>query len=310
MRLPPAFAVHFAAALGAGVLLAAGIAFESGRSGGGEDAQIPTISAIVPAPADTDRTTGAEAAGAGAPLPASDAAESALLEDDTRPVLAILIDDVGLSERAFAKLEGLNTPVTLSFLPYGEAVPEMARRAASAGHEVFLHLPMEPVGLDDPGPMALTRHLDAEETERRVLWALSRVPGAAGANNHMGSALTADGEAMHAALRPLAGRGLVFVDSVTSPRSAAAREAAGLGLHGLRRDVFLDNDPTAEAIEARLDDAFEAARARGWAIAIGHPHAATLDTLDTLKARAERAGIRIVPVRAIADRLNEDPPAS
>ena len=310
MRFPPAFAVHFAAALGAGVLIAAGIAFESGRTGGEQGVETPTISMPVQTPSDTGPAPAAAEARAGAPLAEARGRNIASSESDARTVLAILIDDVGLSERAFARLEGLDAPVTLSFLPYGEAVPEMARRAAAAGHEVFLHLPMEPVGLDDPGPMALTRHLDADETERRVLWALSKVPGAAGVNNHMGSALTADAEAVRAALRPLTGRDLVFVDSVTSARSAAGREAAALGLRGLRRDVFLDNEPTEQAIEARLEDAFEAARTRGWAIAIGHPHAATLDVLETLEDRAELAGVRIVPVRTISDRLSEEAPAS
>ena len=81
--------------------------------------------------------------------------------------------------------------MTLSFLPYGDDTPALARAGGRAGHQVIVHVPMEPEGREDPGPMALRTDLSAGENLRRLDWALSRVPGHVGINNHMGSRFTA-----------------------------------------------------------------------------------------------------------------------
>jgi polysaccharide deacetylase 2 family uncharacterized protein YibQ len=299
-------AAHFGAAAAASLLAAAGLAFEAGRAGASETAPVMLIeredaglmAAAAPGLDEAEFIMPA--------APAQPVAEAAPEAVRPRPILAVIIDDVGLSRSAFDRLMGVEAPLTLAFLPYGEAAPAMAREAGAAGREVFLHLPMEPVGLDDPGPMALTRHLDDAEIVRRAEWALSRVPGATGFNNHMGSALTSDGRAIRAAMAAFAGSKLIFVDSVTSPRSLADRAAREAGLTSLRRDVFLDNARNRAAIDARIDEAVALAAERGWAVAIGHPYPVTLDALEDLAARAEAAGVEIVTVAAIAAKLAAD----
>ena len=46
-------------------------------------------------------------------------------------------------------------PLTLSFLSYAPNLIEQTTMASSKGHELMLHLPMEPLGDEDPGPGAL-----------------------------------------------------------------------------------------------------------------------------------------------------------
>jgi hypothetical protein len=153
-------AAHFGAAAAASLLAAAGLAFEAGRAGASETAPVLNIQpedgamleAAAPVLSGPAAVLPAEAA-----RPVTEAAPEAV---PSRPMLAVIIDDVGLSRTAFDRLMSIDAPLTLAFLPYGEAAPAMAREAGAAGREVFLHLPMEPVGLDDPGPMAVTRHLD------------------------------------------------------------------------------------------------------------------------------------------------------
>ncbi len=53
------------------------------------------------------------------------------------------------------------------------------------------------------------------------------------------------------------------------------------------------------AIEARLAELERVARRNGSAIAIGHPHAATLDALKTWLRDARSKGLVLVPVSAI-----------
>jgi polysaccharide deacetylase 2 family uncharacterized protein YibQ len=214
----------------------------------------------------------------------------------TDPVLAIVIDDLGPALALTRRSIRLPRPVTLSFLPYAADLDALAAAAKANGHEVFLHLPMEPEGEEDPGPNAILVGLEPGELSRRLAWAFDRLPQATGVNNHMGSRATSDPAAMLEVLREVSRRGLAFVDSRTSPLSVGSALAERLGLPHAARDVFLDNDPSPAAIRRRLDEAERLARRRGQALAIGHPYPATLAVLEDWLPRAEARGVR--PVRA------------
>jgi hypothetical protein len=86
-----------------------------------------------------------------------------------------------------------------------------------------------------------------------------------------------------------------FLDSRTSPRSVAYTQARVAGLSSISRDVFLDNEDSLAAIRLQYDIWLERAREQGWAIAIGHPHAHTLEVLQqNLGAAAQE--FNFVPV--------------
>ena len=142
--------------------------------------------------------------------------------------------------------------MTLAFLPYADGLPAMTAAARARGHEIFVHLPMEPIGSPYPGPNAILVDLDPAELQHRITWAFDRVPLATGVNNHMGSRATSDPETMLTVLREVRRRGLEFVDSRTSPMSVGDGLAAQLGIPHAARDVFLDNNPTADAIQHML----------------------------------------------------------
>jgi polysaccharide deacetylase 2 family uncharacterized protein YibQ len=215
------------------------------------------------------------------------------------PAIAIIIDDLGVNVPATRVALRLPAPLTLSFLPYGYSLHAFGKEAHAAGDEVFLHLPMEPVGNVDPGPNALVEGLSLEEIRRRVAWALSRVPDADGVNNHMGSRLTSDPDAMMLVMGDLAGRGLVFVDSLTSAHSVAAATARSAGIPAATRDVFLDDDEAEPAIERQLAQLERLAREAGTAIAIGHPYPSTMDVLRHWLPQAKARGIRLVTVSSL-----------
>ena len=153
-------------------------------------------------------------------------------------MLAIVLDDmgpaVGLTRRAIR----LPAPITLSFLPYANDIDALTAEAQSHGHEIFLHLPMEPIGTPDPGPNAILVGLDPGELQRRLAWAFDRVPRATGMNNHMGRQASSDPATMLKVLEEARRHGLSFVDSRTSPLSVGDALAAQLGLPHAARDVF------------------------------------------------------------------------
>ena len=210
------------------------------------------------------------------------------------PELAIVIDDLGPAASLSERATRLPVPVTLSFLPYAQGLDTLTAAARSHGHEIFLHLPMEPMGSPNPGPNAILVDLEPQELDHRLAWAFERVPLATGVNNHMGSRATSDPETMLKVLQEVRRHGLAFVDSRTSPMSVGDGLAAQLGIPHAARDVFLDNNPLPGAIQQMLGVAERLARKRGYALAIGHPYPSTLAVLERWLPDAEERGLRIV----------------
>ena len=208
--------------------------------------------------------------------------------------VALVIDDLGPAVGLTHKAIELPRPVTLAFLPYAQGLPELTAAAKQHGHEVYLHLPMEPIGNPDPGPNAILVGLDPGEFSRRLNWAFERVPLATGVNNHMGSRATSEPETMLKVLQEVRRRGLSFVDSRTSPLSVGDGLAAQLGIPHAARDVFLDNNPSTGAIQVQLALAERLARRQGHALAIGHPYPTTLAVLARWIPEAEARGVKIV----------------
>lgn len=208
--------------------------------------------------------------------------------------LAIVIDDLGPPRSLTLRAIRLPVPITMSFLPYAEDLNSLTAAARAHGHEIFLHLPMEPVGTEYPGPNAILVELDPDEFHRRLVWAFDRVPVATGVNNHMGSRATSDPEIMLKVLQEVQQRGLSFVDSRTSPLSVADGLAAQLRIPHAARDVFLDNDPEPAAVLHQLDEAERLARRRGQALAIGHPRPTTLAVLASWLPAAQARGLKII----------------
>lgn len=189
----------------------------------------------------------------------------------------------------------------MAFLPHRPHSRSLAEEAHRDGKTVLLHLPMEPKGYPevDPGEGAILRAMGAGEIRNTLRSDLETVPFAVGVNNHMGSIATEDRGTMAALLGSIRDLGFFFVDSRTSPSSVAIQEAARLGIPSLSRDVFLDNETSAEAIDQMADHLLDTAEKRGWALGIGHPHPETAQGLSRLALRARERGILWVPLEEL-----------
>jgi polysaccharide deacetylase 2 family uncharacterized protein YibQ len=211
-----------------------------------------------------------------------------------RPVIAICIDDLGEDLAGTDRAIALPKAVALSFLPYAEATPFLATEAERKGHSVLAHVPMQAMGSIDPGPMALKVGMKAAEIARRMHYALARVPGLSGINNHEGSRFTADAKGLVPVVQALKARHLFFLDSRTGPDSKVTAVAAAAGVQTAARDVFLDDDRSPAAIDAQLALLARRAKRNGAAIAIGHPHDTTLTTLAAWLKQDH--GVTLVPL--------------
>jgi polysaccharide deacetylase 2 family uncharacterized protein YibQ len=215
-------------------------------------------------------------------------------------MVAVVLDDLGLDRPQTARASALPGPLTLSFMTYAPDVRTQASVARAHGHELLVHVPMEPVDhRQNPGPKALLVDLNPVELVGRLNWGLQQFDGFVGLNNHMGSRFTASPHAMAAIMPEIARRGLLFLDSRTANRSVAATTAAAHGVPHVTRDVFLDDVDTRAAVRAQLGQLEAVARRQGYGVAIGHPRPATLAELEPWLARLERIGLVLVPLSAI-----------
>ena len=211
------------------------------------------------------------------------------------PAIAIVIDDMGSDVASNRRAIALPAAVALSFLPYPQATPQLAREGARAGHDILVHLPMQAESRgEDPGPMALRTDLPLPEINRRIDWAFSRVPGFIGINNHMGSLYTQDRAALVPVAEAVADRHVFFLDSKTTQNSQIVPVARAFGAASASRDVFLDDVQDPRQVADQLAELERDARISGVAIAIGHPHSVTLDVLGPWSAALR--DYRLVPI--------------
>jgi uncharacterized protein len=217
-----------------------------------------------------------------------------------KPRVAIVIDDLGLDRPRTERVIALAPAVTLSFLAYSGDLPRLTAAARHAGHEMIVHVPMEPVNTKiDMGPNGLSTNQPKEEVLRRLNWDLDRFDGYVGINNHMGSRFTGDAQAMGWVMDELKARGLMFLDSRTIAGSIGAKAAAAEGVPFAERDVFLDDEQTATAVDQQLREVEAIAKKKGTVIAIGHPHDVTIAALTRWIASLPQKGIVLVPLTEV-----------
>lgn len=233
----------------------------------------------------------------GAPAFAGDAPEST-----TSPsaVIAVVIDDLGNTLTEGRRVAALPGPVTCSILPHTAHAHDIAELAHAAGKEVMLHLPMESVGDRPLGPGGINLDMTEPEIMQTVADDVAAIPHLAGVNNHEGSLITQHPGDMTWIMRALHAAGAYFyIDSYTSADSVAYQMARENGVPAARRNVFLDDENTPEAIMQQWQRLLKIARRNGFALAIGHPRSATLTLLEEELPKLVAENVTLVPASRI-----------
>lgn len=211
--------------------------------------------------------------------------------------VAIVIDDFGQNLEIARSFLEIPMSITFSVLPYQRYTQDIAALAHEHHRQVILHLPMEPRGYPkvNPGKGALLLSMSEAAIQQSIRTALDVSPYFAGINNHMGSHFTENARVMKTVLEEAQKRRLYFIDSYTSPRSVVSLMAHEVQIPFLRRDIFLDNNQSESAIRSQLKQLRRRAKIQGVALAIGHPHEATLRALRHEVDEFEREKIAVVP---------------
>lgn len=302
MRRPVRLFLISIAAVGAGALIGLGAGPSLDRKAGhAAPAHVSRLPAVIPAAPRTPALPAAVVMPRAVPPPPPAWVRNAVVTvvPPDRKLIAIIIDDVGIDRARSNRAAALPAPLTLAFLPYARNFEAQMTAARDRGHEILVHIPMQPSGAEDPGPGALTLALGDAEIRRRLAAALDRADLAVGINNHMGSRFTIEREGMQPVLDELKARGLLFLDSRTAGATVGPAMAHDMDVPYAVRDVFLDNDPSPDAVRARLAETESAARRQGYAVAIGHPHDGTLEALGTWLSEVGGRGFALVPISTI-----------
>jgi len=168
----------------------------------------------------------------------------------------------------------------------------------------MLHLPMEPESYpnSDPGPQALLTTLSQQENLARLEWLLSRGGGYVGAVNFMGSKFTTTETSLRPVLAEMKSRGLLFVDSRSSPKSLGGAIARDLGVPVARSDSFIDSPASRDAVDAKLDELEKLARRDGAALGIGFLYPITIERVTNWAQGLGGRGVVLAPVSAVVNR--------
>lgn len=261
---------------------------------------------------ETQPAESAPAPSVGAPVvkPGADAPawrrNAVVMASDGRPQVAVVMDDLGIDRPRTLRTMHLRAPLTLSFLAYAHDLQHQADTGRKSGHEIWLHVPMEPGSTTiDPGPNVLLTSVPPGERAKSLNWNLDQLKGFVGINNHMGSRFTADADGMRGVMTELKKRGLAFLDSMTTSKSYGHIAAKEAGVPFTLRNVFLDHEDSQKAVEAQLHKLEALARKHGHALAIGHPREATLAALGPWLRTLDAKGLQLVPASAFLRETQE-----
>ncbi|MGG3451549.1 divergent polysaccharide deacetylase family protein [Domibacillus aminovorans] len=186
--------------------------------------------------------------------------------------LSIVIDDLGNNMKGTEEMIKLPVKLTVAIMPFMPSTKEDAELANQYGHEVIVHLPMEPkIGKKSwLGPGAITTDLSNREIRKRVEAAIKDVPHAVGMNHHMGSKATEDERVMKIVLEVCKENGLFYLDSKTTGKSVVGKLAKEMNVPFLENDFFFDDVYTTQHITKQSKKLAEKLTEYEQLVAIGH----------------------------------------
>lgn len=201
-------------------------------------------------------------------------------------MVAIIIDDLGNNMKGTAQILKLPVKITVAVMPFLPTTKQDAIEAHKRGHDVIVHLPMEPKQGKPEwlGPGAIKANMTDDEVRAKVTAAIEDVPYAIGMNNHMGSKVTSDKRIMSIVLDVCKEHGLFFVDSRTNYWSVVPELAAEKGMPPVRNDIFLDDIHTLAHINRQLTKVIEWLDKHDTCVTIGHVGVSGMKTFSALQS--------------------------
>lgn len=220
-----------------------------------------------------------------------------------KKLIAIVIDDMGINKKRTAEINAIKAPITASFLTYGTQLAEQVQTSKDSGHEIILHIPMEPYSAANTAPDQLLVKMSNEQIADRFEEMLQKIDGLKGGNNHMGSRFTENREKLAVVMKILKEKNMFFLDSKTSVKAVGCEVAAKYDVDCANRDVFLDNENNFEYITGQLKRTERIAQNKGYAIAIGHPKSETVKALQNWLKNLDKDKFETVTISELLKKM-------
>ena len=226
---------------------------------------------------------------------------------ETKSYVAIIIDDFGYGGEGTDEMLSLDIPFTAAIMPFSPNAQEDAKKAEASGKDIIIHMPMESVtGKKEwVGDKGVFTSLTESEIRSVTEEAIAIVGKASGLNNHMGSAIMESERCFSIVAEVLCENNMVFVDSVTTPKSVGEKICSQKGITFFERDVFLDSTDDISKIKENIIKTGDIALKKGYAVAIGHvgPEGGkvTAQALKETAAELKNKGIEFVTITRLRE---------
>jgi hypothetical protein len=190
-------------------------------------------------------------------------------------------------------------------LPAGRAnSAELFRAARSAGREVVVHVPLEPINYPqvNPGPGTILVTMKPSEIAGTLRRYMGQAGTVAAVSNHMGSLATQDMAVMSAIYRELRRHKTPFLHMNPVAGSVCKSLAAELGVSYQEPDDVIDREALSDersALDRRWREVLERARARGGAVVMVRATPQTLRWLPQALGIKALHGVNAVPLSAL-----------
>lgn len=224
---------------------------------------------------------------------------------ENSPRIAILVSGYGMDAQASRQFsDKLPGAVSFALSPYSPSPQESLDAARSAGHEVILQVPLEPLDYpdSDPGPHTLLATAGDDKNADKLAWIMSRAQGYTGIMTDGGSKFTAESAPTRALLESVGGRGLMVVDDRASQAGITSEMAQSMEIPRASINRVIDEHLSAEEIEGRLAQLERIAQSYGAALGLARPYALSMDQIRIWAETLPAKGIELVPVTAVANR--------
>ena len=220
---------------------------------------------------------------------------------EQRPKIAIVVINLGISDKQTEAALTLPGSMSLAFAPYSQRLDSWITQSRQAGHEVLVTLPMEPIDFpkSDPGPFALLSTLDEEQNIRRLEWILTRSTGYVGLVNFMGSRFANNEKMMQPIFTALKDRGLAYLGTQENVLNTISKIADKSGVPHVSADLLIDEDLSRSSIVASLARVELLAKTNGVAVAIARPYPVSLDRLKAWSRDLLAKGFVLVPISSV-----------
>lgn len=235
------------------------------------------------------------------------------INDQTKPMLAIVIDDFGSYDRSGVKnMLMIEAPLTCAIMPNLENTVEDMENAVKSGKEVILHMPMEShvtLPADWYGPVYIKNNDTPSAATQKLETCLKAVPKAKGFNIHIGSGVSQNKTIMKAILGYAKEHDLYFLDSRTHEKTICEQASIEENVLYLGRDEFLEpnHDKSYDGVKQHIQNGINLAKEKGHAIIIGHVGAHggenTAKAIKDMVQAAEDQGVELVTLGQLYNTL-------